>query len=110
MSGLKIPTTTTVNYNSDGTVDIIINYSGKKLPCKDIIPHILSTNIFEFSGRINGINFDEGDLYVLAECYPEWIQLTIDNDGILSIIVYNDDEVGYSVNENEGELNFTTIE
>lgn len=100
----KLSTTTAINYKADGTVDIILTYAGKLIPCDERMPHILSTNISDVVGRINGVDINEGELYAIAECYPEWIQMVVDNNGNLVLIVANSNETHYYVNGNEGSL------
>lgn len=107
MAERKLPTTTTINYHSGGTVDIILAYNGQQAPCSELLPHITSVGIAENAFNLNGTSINQGELYAILHCYPDWIQLAVDNSGLLSIIVYNEDEIGYSVDADEGNLNFT---
>lgn len=100
----NLPTTTYINYKSDGTVDIILNYNGKQVPCNERMPHILSVNISDVVATINGISVTEGELYSLLECYPEWIQTVVDANGNFVIVIGNPAEDNYYINENTGQL------
>ena len=101
-----LSTTTTVNYNETGQVDVVLNYNGKPTPCSNNIPHIKNGRISPASININGVAVKEGEAYLNVMCYPSYIQTTMDESGKLLITVYDDREKNYRIDSDTGSLIF----
>lgn len=105
----KIKTQTEVNYNQDGTVDIILKAVKDDKDCSAILPHILRSLITDNVIVISGATVVEGYLLVDTTCYPEWIDLELDNNtGELFIIYKNPLESEYTIDSDTGSLLFET--
>ena len=101
-----ISTTTSINYNDNNEVDIVLNYAGESASCQNNIPHIKQGKIAFAPLNVNGVAIKEGELYLNLACYPDYIQTTMDQEGRLLITVYDDRETGYSLDPDTGNLTF----